>query len=87
MHRLTYILILLTITCLFGCQEETPQKADTAKESAIGKQATTAKTESALKTKKTPMSGEVALFDAPIEPVVLERASREFTRLCSTQSG
>ena len=56
MQRLTYILILLTITCLFGCQEEVPETQKSAQKPAVADQMKSVKQEAAPQTQQAPIA-------------------------------
>lgn len=79
MKRLTYILIIFATISFLGCQDEAPkteapEKAPVAEQvqSKSEEKPTVKKEESPTTPKASPLTGDIALFDEPIEPVVLE---------------
>ncbi|MDT8442725.1 MAG: hypothetical protein RQ722_00395 [Desulfuromonadales bacterium] len=87
MQRFIFIVLLLTISCLFGCQDDTPETAAPAKETTAVQQTASTQKDATSKAAATPNIGKVALFDAPIEPVVLELPSEALPYWRDTAAG
>ena len=78
MKQLFYTFILLALLSLFGCQDEPPKNEAPQKAPAVEQSQAKAEQKPASREETTPLSsptGTVALFDEPIEPVVLELPS------------
>jgi len=76
MRRLFYIVMLFTALCLWGCQDEAPKTTEHTEKAATKEAVETSKpaSEAPAQTQQH-LTGNIALFDEPIEPVMLELPS------------